>query len=112
MEIAIAHNRAVLVFDGDSGEALTCDSSGCNDDKPRLRTGGSLNSTPSLADIDGDGDLEIIQGGTRDGSGSLFVWTDLVDIFPAKDSTGPHAAYSTEWPMWRGNPARTGVYGE
>ncbi len=109
MEVIISHNRSVLIFKGDTGEALTCDSNSCGD-KPRLRTGGSLSSTPSLADIDGDGDLEIIQAGSRNGGGALYVWTDLVDIFPQEETTGAHAAYSTEWSTWRGNAQRNGVY--
>lgn len=54
------------------------------------------NSSPAIADIDQDGDVEVLIG-----SNGLFIW----------DLTGSFDRNSTEWPLYRDDNRRTGRYG-
>jgi hypothetical protein len=56
--------------------------------------GGTLESAPTIADIDGDGDTEIFTG---DWDGHVFCW----------DSPG-YATPQNAWPMFKYSAARTG----
>lgn len=57
-------------------------------------TSGPLFSTPAIGDIDGDGHLEIAVGSW---DGYIYLWrTEMAGV-------------GTEWPMFRGGPARTGA---
>ncbi len=83
--------------------------------------GGIIYSSPAVADVDGDGNYEIIVG---DGGGDIdciryFPWDDSAAVIwrtpvstqaiissPAICAEGD----SIPWPMFRQNPARTGFY--
>lgn len=61
----------------------------------------TLSATPSVGDLDGDGDTEIIVGGHNPDSpaqGMLFAWTG----HPAEDQPS--------WPTFHHNERHTGVY--
>ncbi|HBL18100.1 MAG TPA: hypothetical protein DD417_15445, partial [Elusimicrobia bacterium] len=65
-----------------------------------------LASSPSVADIDGDGKLEVVlqdrTGDDADNQGDVF-WA-------LRDQESSVAPFAREWPMFRGAPAHTGVY--
>ena len=54
------------------------------------------NSSPALADVDLDGDIEILLG-----TNGLFIW----------DLPGAYSTHTLEWPHYRHDIARTGLYG-
>jgi FG-GAP-like repeat/von Willebrand factor type A domain len=54
------------------------------------------NGSPAVADIDGDGDVEVVMA-----SEGLFVW----------DLPVPFGSASMEWPLYRHDNRRTGTYG-
>jgi hypothetical protein len=104
----------VPVFRGSDGAQLTCANCG-NAPTKTLYTWFPIASTPAIGDMDGDGDLEVAIGGTHlyspggDGTrGFLYVWTNFAGILGSPAGSQP--AYSAPWPMFRGNPAHTGVY--
>jgi len=69
----------------------------------RFLTYGDIYTSPSVADVDGDGKLEIF---FYDASWSLYRYT-----FWALEDTGSTASpYLMEWPMFRHDPYRTGLY--
>jgi hypothetical protein len=90
MEIFFNQAWVVNVVDG-SGEQLT--STNYPDNKPVFFTDGTLRNTPTVADIDNDGRLELIASNSK-----LYVW-DLQ----------ANSAQSI-WPMFKGNPDRTGEF--
>lgn len=67
-----------------------------------LSTAGWVDGTPLVADLDGDGDLEIAVGDTGQHAAQLFfyVWDLGARRNPAM----------MEWPMFRHDPQNTGLY--
>jgi hypothetical protein len=61
-------------------------------------------ATPAVGDMNGDGNLEVATGaGTK-----MFVWTNLSSVIKS-GVRGNNPAYYAPWPMFRGNPQRTGT---
>lgn len=87
MEIIFASAADVVVVNG-QGQQLTASNHG--DSRPFFYTAGSLRNSPAVADLDGNGRLELIASDSR-----LFVW-EL-----------PNSANRADWPMFKRDPART-----
>ena len=90
MEIFITIGWAIGVIDG-NGQMLTKTNSG-DPSRPFYYADGLLLNNPAVADVDGDGQLELIAHNSR-----LFVW-DL-----------PGGAVRADWPMFKHDAARTGA---
>lgn len=89
MEIFMTMGWTIGIIDGD-GRMITKTNS--NDaSHPFYYTDGLLLNNPVLADVDGDGQLELVAHNSR-----LYVW-DL-----------PNGVARADWAMFKGNPARTG----
>jgi hypothetical protein len=91
MEIFFNQAWVVSIVDG-NGEQLTS-TNYPNDNNPVYFTNGTLANTPIVADIDKDGRLELIASNSK-----LYVW----DLQANSDRSA--------WPMFKGNPARTGEF--
>ncbi len=87
MEILMTIGGSVGIIDG-NGQMLTKTSSA---GQPFYYAKGLLMNNPVLADVDGDGQLELIVHNSK-----LYVW-DL-----------PGGATHADWPMFKHDPARTG----
>ncbi len=90
MEIFMTIGWTIGVIDG-NGQMLTRTNSG-DQSLPFYYADGLLLNNPAVADVDGDGQLELIAHNSR-----LFVW-DL-----------PGGAIRADWPMFKNNAARTGA---
>lgn len=74
----------------------------------RFNVGVEVVSSPVAADVDGDGRLEVF---FQDRKGDLEA-TMRGDLFWAVRDLGSSVPpFSREWPMFRSDPAHTGVYG-
>jgi hypothetical protein len=93
MEIFLTVGWTVVVVDGD-GRTLTNTNFPDDKSKPYYYTDGVLNNNPAVGDVDGDGRLELIAHNS-----DLLVW-DL-----------PGNGTGADWPMFRGDAARTGTFG-
>lgn len=91
MEVFMTIGWTVGIIDG-NGQMLTRTKSG-SASRPSYNSGGLLVNNPIVADVDGDGQLELIAQNSR-----LTVW-DL-----------PAGAVRADWPMFKRNSARTSVY--
>jgi hypothetical protein len=87
MEIIVNQATTIAVVDGD-GEQLTRSPS--NPSLPDYRTYGANRNTPAVADLDGNGTLELIAHNS-----TLYAW-ELTESSTAAD-----------WPMFKRNAPRT-----
>lgn len=109
LEVLVANSRSVGIYSGKTGAALTCWESGCPDGKIRLQTRGALKNTPAVADLNGDGTLEVVIGGGSS-TGLFYAWSHLEDQIDS--NPGSLTPNATPWPMFRGNALHSGVFGE
>ena len=83
-------------------------------------TGGAVYSSAAIGDINNDGALEIVVGSNDNkvyalGGGGQYVWSfktgSAVYSSPALAERCNVDPYDKDWPMFRNNPCRTGLYG-
>ncbi len=109
LEVIVANGSSVNIYSGKDGSPLTCQGKCKNGLTAKLKTGGSLKSTPAVADVNQDGKLDIIIGGVlSDGRGALYGWTGFDEAINSEPGT--KTPYLAPWPMKRGNAKRTGVF--
>lgn len=110
LDVVTANFWSIVIFDGKTGTQLTCENGDTCGSKLTVSSGDMLKSTPAVGDVNNDGKLDVVIGGTHvfaNGYGRLYGWTGFAGLL--KSSSGNQAAYSAPWPMWRGNPQHTGV---
>jgi len=108
-EVIVTNYGGVSIFNGRDGIQLTCEQRSC-DDKPSLIAAGALRTTPAVADLNADGQLDLILAGQNRASGKnagVFGWTGFSGILNSTPGTQPPGVMP--WPMARGNPARTAL---
>ncbi|MCU0491772.1 MAG: FG-GAP-like repeat-containing protein [Chloroflexaceae bacterium] len=110
LEVAAANFWSVHVFNGRDGNPLTCQNNACGG-QTSLFAWGTLESTPAVGDINGDGKLDMVIGGIHvfnegGNRGMLYAWTDFAGRI--NSPAGNKKAFSAPWPMFRGNPQHTG----
>ncbi len=111
LEVLFADFWSVGVYNGATGAQLTSTNSG--DALSSMFAWGTLFSTPAVADLTGDGPLEVVIAGrvfpgNLNNRGMLYGWTGLSNHITSPDGNLP--SYSTAWPQLRGNAANTGRF--
>ena len=110
LEVIVSNFWSIHIYDR-NGTLLTCPNPQCGT-KPSLFAWGTLKGTPAIGDIDGNGILDIVIGGSHvyynnQNSAMLYAWTNLGSVISSP--AGKHDPYSAPWPMFRGNANHTGV---
>lgn len=90
MEILFAQSWIITIVDGDGTQITT--NNFPNDNKPFYYLEGLLANSPSVGDVDGDGQLELVGNNS-----TLYVW-DL-----------PNGSVLSDWPMFRHDAKRDGL---
>ncbi len=109
LEVIAANNASVGVFNGRDGSALTCQDRSCSG-KKLLFAWKILGSTPAVADVNLDGQLEVIIGGSHehaDRHGTVFAWTGFRGVLGSP--AGGQAPFALAWPQYRGGATKGGV---
>jgi hypothetical protein len=107
LEVIAANGGGVHIFEGSTGAALTCQTVSCDPGLVRLAVGSTLQSTPAVADLNLDGELDIVIGGSR-GGGILLGWTGFSSSISS--NPGVQLPFDAPWPMFRGNALHDGSY--
>jgi len=108
LEVIVANGTNIDILQGHDGAALTCQERRCAEGAYLFRTDRVLNSTPAIADVNGDGRLDLVIGGGRAHYGVLYAWSHFSTFLGS--SPGTMAPNAAPWPMFRGNAAHNGVY--
>lgn len=103
LEVIAANNTSVGIYNGRDGSALTCQDSSCNG--LRLGTAKALKSTPSVTDMNGDGQFDVVIGGGSGSAGAIYGWTGFSGILGSPPGAQP--SFHAPWPTYRGNPQHT-----
>lgn len=105
-EVLVAHGKSVLIYEGASGNLLSCKSDNCN--AGELSVGGDVSrASPTVADLNGDGIKEVLVNLSSGSSGRIRIWSGLDQIFSSTSALGESGA--ADFPSWRGGSQRTGV---
>jgi len=84
-------------------------------------TGGDVYSSAAIGDVDGDGSLEIVVGSNDENvysisASGIIEWSyptcGAIFSSPALANADNVSKYAKDWPMFRNNPSRTGLYGK
>ncbi len=107
-EIVMSNGVEVMVWDRNGNQLSRTHVDACANPNPAvlaLRTPGGAFSTPTAADLFGDGHIELIVGSVDPGSdpavGALYVW---------KFSNSVATPKNMPWPEFRHDALNTGVY--
>ncbi|MCB0318750.1 MAG: VCBS repeat-containing protein [Bdellovibrionales bacterium] len=108
LEVIISSGSGVGIFNGLDGSALSCQQSSC-DDQIKLGTGGDMQGSPAVADINNDGVLDLFVGSKRKYDSTYGVvhgWTGFAGVL--KSRFGTLSESLSPWPMHRGDALRRG----
>lgn len=117
-EVIIIVQNSVMIYNG-AGQELTpsCPTSGPEaqecwfSGKKSMFMWMPIRTTPAIADIDNDGKLEIVVGGSHSGNPDnafVYVWRDLEQAISS--ASGPYPAYSAPWPQFQRDAAHSGAF--
>jgi|HigsolmetaAR202D_1030399.scaffolds.fasta_scaffold00026_63 hypothetical protein len=100
-EVLVNNALGIVVLAGSNGQQLSAD----NPPSFQLAAPGQnpSQSVPVVADLDGDGNYELIAGALN----KVIVWNNLGSTIKSSPNSNSVPGYAA-WPMFRGNAQRTG----
>ena len=105
-EVVVANGSGLTILSGATGEHLSCEAASCDDGRSSFTGFKGLKNAVAVADLTGDGTLELVVAGSLNRVGTLKIYTELATLITSSAGNNPNY---TPWPMFRGGPLHTGV---
>ena len=108
LEVIAANFWSVHVLAGTTGQPLTCQGSNCAG-QISLFAWETLKSTPAVGDINADGVLDLVIGGSHifnSSRGHLYAWTNFAGLL--NSAPGSQTPYTAPWPQFRRDALASG----
>jgi hypothetical protein len=107
LEVIVANRNGIVILNGSDGRQLTCSTTDCFDNTPKIALPSTVSGTPAVGDINNDAKLDLVVATGTGGRGIVYAFTNFDQVL--QSDPGSHAANATPWAQHRGGSSRRGT---
>lgn len=105
-EVIVSNRNGVVILNGVDGRQLTCSTTDCFDNTPKIALPSTVQNSPAVGDINNDGVLDLIVATSTGGKGVVYAFTNFEEILGSTPGVG--ATGAVPWAQHRGDSQRRG----